>query len=148
MLKDLGWRLHGETWGDANAALGIIQRIGLGKARHIETGLLWIQQVSASQRLKFGKVLGTDNPADLFTKYLDQGTGDHHIENLGFMYTQGRASEAPKSHNVSMTMDEYVNGGQLEDWEHLALLKRSRHRRIALLETRMWQRRSLKGLRE
>ena len=46
MLKDLGWKFHGEVWGDANAALGIINRACLGKARHIDTGLLWIQQVA------------------------------------------------------------------------------------------------------
>ena len=68
ILKDIGWHLNGEVWEDANAALGIIQRTGLGKTRHIETGLLWIQQVAAQQRFKFGKVLGTSNPADLFTK--------------------------------------------------------------------------------
>ena len=68
VLKDLGWHLNGEVWGDANAALGIIQRTGLGKTRHIDTGLLWIQQVVAQKRLQFGKVLGTNYPADLFTK--------------------------------------------------------------------------------
>ena len=31
VLKDLGWRLHGEVWGDANAALGIINRAGFRK---------------------------------------------------------------------------------------------------------------------
>ena len=72
MLKDLGWDLHGEVWGDANAALGIINRSGLGKTRHIDTGLLWIQQVAAEKRLKYGKVLGTNNPADLFTKHLEE----------------------------------------------------------------------------
>ena len=40
MLRDLGWRLHGEVWGDANAALGIINRSGRGKTRHIDMGLL------------------------------------------------------------------------------------------------------------
>ena len=31
MLKDLGWHVAGEVWGDASAALGIIHRRGLGK---------------------------------------------------------------------------------------------------------------------
>ena len=36
MLKDLGWRMHGEVWGgDANATLGVINRKGLGKTRQI-----------------------------------------------------------------------------------------------------------------
>ena len=44
MMEDFGWHLSGEIWGDASAALGIINRRGLGKTRHIDTGLLWIQQ--------------------------------------------------------------------------------------------------------
>ena len=31
MLRDLGWRWHGEVWGDANAALGVINGSGPGK---------------------------------------------------------------------------------------------------------------------
>ena len=31
IFNDLGWRLRGEVWGDASAALGIINRQGLGK---------------------------------------------------------------------------------------------------------------------
>ena len=46
MLSDFGWKMHGEIRGDANAALGVINRNGL------DTRLLWIQQVAAEQRLK------------------------------------------------------------------------------------------------
>ena len=42
MMKDLGYTLQGEIWGDASAALGIINRHGLGKTRHIEISLLWV----------------------------------------------------------------------------------------------------------
>ena len=31
VLSDLGWFMKGEVWGDASAALGIINRRGLGK---------------------------------------------------------------------------------------------------------------------
>ena len=71
MMKDLGYTLQGEIWGDASAALGIINRHGLGKTRHIDTSFLWVQEMAATQRLKYAKVLGKDNPAELFTKYLD-----------------------------------------------------------------------------
>ena len=52
LLQDLGYTVKGEIWGDASAALGVINRRGLGKTRHIETGLLWIQQTAAEQRLR------------------------------------------------------------------------------------------------
>ena len=58
LLKDLGYKVSGEVWGDASAALGIKNRRGLGKTRHIDTGLLWIQQTAAEQRIKYNKVLG------------------------------------------------------------------------------------------
>ena len=82
ILGDLGYNVSGEVWGDASAALGIINRRGLGKTRHIETGLLWIQQTAAEKRLKYSKVLGKENPADLYTKYLDAATSNLHVKKL------------------------------------------------------------------
>ena len=61
LFKDLGYEVKGEVWGDASAALGIINRKGLGKTRHIDTSFLWIQQTAADQRLKYMKVLGLSN---------------------------------------------------------------------------------------
>ena len=100
--------------GDANAALGIINRAGFGKLRHIQTSLLWIQQVAAEQRLKYGKVLGTDNPADLFTKYLDEKTCLHHTNSLGYRVTEGRPDDAPQIHHLSISLDDYQTGGNVE----------------------------------
>ena len=68
MMRDLGYLLSGEVWGDASAALGIIHRHGLGKTRHIDISLLWVQETAANKRLQYRKVLGRDNPADFFTK--------------------------------------------------------------------------------
>ena len=68
VLKDFDWEIKGRVLGDAPAALGIMNRKGLGRTRHIDTGMLWIQQTAAEKRLEYGKVLGTDNPAGLLTK--------------------------------------------------------------------------------
>ena len=104
IMKDLGWIMRGELWGDASAALGIIHRRGLGKTRHIDTGLLWIQQTAAEKRLSFNKVLGEVNPADLYTKYLDEATTLRHTEALAYSFTTGRAAEAPKLHLLEALM--------------------------------------------
>ena len=53
ILKDLGYTVFGEIWSDASAALGIINRTGLGKTRHIDTGLLWIQQLLQNRDYDF-----------------------------------------------------------------------------------------------
>ena len=109
MLSDLGIKVIGEVWGDASAALGIINRKGLGKLRHIDTGHLWIQEVAARGRLKFHKVLGEENPADLYTKYLDEKTNHYHTTNLAYRFREGRAEEAAKLHSLSQSR---------ENWEH------------------------------
>eukprot|EP00972_Heterocapsa_arctica_P054926 8099274-Heterocapsa_arctica.AAC.1 len=57
---------------DASAALGLINRHGLGKACHIETQWLWIQQATHEGRVLMNKIPGKGNPADLFTKPLNQ----------------------------------------------------------------------------
>ena len=100
LLKDFGYHVAGEALGDASAALGIINRKGLGKTRHIDIGLLWIQQVAAERRLKFGKALGRDNPADLFTKYLDQEAISRHCRKISATFPGGRAETAPTLHNM------------------------------------------------
>ena len=105
VLKDMGWHLQGEVWGDANAALGVINRKGFGKTRHIDTGFLWIQQTVADQRLKYAKVLGKENPADLYTKFLDAMTSNIHLKKLEYQFTHGRSHEAPQLHEISMSMD-------------------------------------------
>ena len=129
VCNDLGWRLKCEVWGDASVALGIINRQGLGKTRHIDIGCLWIQQVAAQQRLKFQKVLGKENPADLFTKYLDEKTNKLHTNKLEYEFKDGRAIEAPQLHQISQSMDEYLHGGNVEDWEGLRRLCPEAHAR-------------------
>ena len=96
MMKGLGCQSVGEVWGDVSAALGIIHRHGLGKTRHIDTSLLRIQEMAASKRLKCMKTLGKENPAELFSKYLDNKTSDYHLNQLAFEYSHGRASEPPQ----------------------------------------------------
>ncbi len=80
--RDLGETYYGKVWADASAALGIIQRRGLGKVRHIDTHHLWIQEVAAKKKLKYGKIAGEKNCADLLTKHLDQATMTKHLKTL------------------------------------------------------------------
>ena len=104
IMKDFCWNMHGEVYGDASAALGIIHRRGLGRTRHIDTGLLWIQKTAAEKRLSYYKVLGTDNPADLMTKYLSKEVIEKHCRLLGVESPGGRALTAPALHNVQSAL--------------------------------------------
>ena len=103
MARDLGYNLKGKVWGDASAALGIIHRKGLGRTRHIDTRYLWVRQVAAQRRLKYSKVLGRDNQADLYTKHLDASTASRHVGKLNCWHLEGRSSIAPDLHMVSIS---------------------------------------------
>ena len=105
MMRDLWWRFHGEVRGDENAS-GIFNSNGFGKARHIDTGLLCIQQVAAEQRLKFKKVLGIEDPADLLTQYSRKTTNFHHTANLAHHVAGGRFDDAVRLHVINVSTDD------------------------------------------
>ena len=67
-------------------------------------------KTAAQQRLKFSKLLGKDNPADLYTKHLDTRTINNHLKKMEYCEASGRATEAPKLHVLSRSMAEYYNG--------------------------------------
>jgi len=95
MLRDFGVEVQGSIMSDASAALGIIARNGLGKMRHLDTNFLWIQQVNAEKRLKFGKVDGKLNVADLMTKHVPQDLCKSHCERMHIERRQERHEKAP-----------------------------------------------------
>ena len=43
LLEGLGLRLPTRVWTDSSAAMGICERQRLGKLRHIESLILWVQ---------------------------------------------------------------------------------------------------------
>ena len=70
LLKDMGRVMAGDIYSDLSAALGIAQRQGIGKLRHVRTQALWVQEVRSEGRLGYHKVLGSRNPSDAMTKHL------------------------------------------------------------------------------
>ena len=66
LLHDFGIDLGVRVWTDSSAANGICQGQSLGKLRHIQTQVLWIQQKVRERALELRKVKGEANPADLF----------------------------------------------------------------------------------
>ena len=88
LMADFGTSLPVELRVDAKATIGMVHRQGLGKMRHVEVGHLWIQDAVKTGRIKVRKVLGTENIADIFTKYLDQQTIRKHMLTMGFEYVK------------------------------------------------------------
>ena len=96
LLADCGMTLPLRVWTDSSAAIGVCSRQGLGKLRHIDTHLLWIQQAVRSKRVDLRKIPGETNPADLFTKHLaSRERLAALIKLLGCEYRDGRAQAAP-----------------------------------------------------
>ena len=93
--KGLGLKASVTLFTDSSAARGIIHREGLGKLRHLETGYLWLQAAVKNKRLQVRKVLGKENPADLFTKHLGAADMWKHLKTLHISAEEGRTTAVP-----------------------------------------------------
>ena len=97
MLADMDVALPLRVRTDSTATIGICGRQGLGKLRHIDTQCLWVQQRVRDRSFELRRVKGTENPADLFTKYLTSAaTVESLLKLFGCEYRDGRAATAPQ----------------------------------------------------
>ena len=96
MSLDFGLSLDPFLNVDASAAIGIVQRKGLGKLRHLDTQALWVQDAVRQRRVMIEKVAGAENPADLMTKHLDGPLMDKMLSKIGAETREGRADVAPE----------------------------------------------------
>ena len=92
---DLGVRFEIEALTDGQAALGIVQRTGIGQVRRIRTQALWLQELGREQRIQFHKVHGEENPADAMTTHSAEETLNKHLKKLNTKFEDGRSTLAP-----------------------------------------------------
>ena len=114
LCRDMGLTIQGDVYVDSSAALGIAQRVGSGKIRHVRVQALWVQEVKCNKRLKYTKVLGTRNPSDILTKHVPKDLLETHLQTLGVVHQTGRAKAAPSLDMVeahTMERKEDINGG-------------------------------------
>jgi len=95
LASDMGYECEAKIWSDSSAAIGISQRKGLGKLRHIKVQWLWIQDSLKRRDFALGKVEGADNQSDILTKNVDATTLNRHLATMDFIVTSGRATAAP-----------------------------------------------------
>ena len=81
---------------DSSAAVGIANRKGNGKLRHVRVGQLWVQGKVDDEELGISKVSGEDNPADMMTKYLAASVTQKHVDKINQEFRVGRAKESLK----------------------------------------------------
>ena len=95
LAMGFGMCLDARIYSDASAAIGMVNRTGAGKLRHVRVQYLWLQDKVRMGELHVAKVAGEDNPADLLTKHVNAATLAKHIWELGFEVLQDRAATAP-----------------------------------------------------
>ena len=96
MLRDMGVKVGIKLATDSTAAMGIAARTGLGKIRHMDVQVLWVQRLVRDKRVSVEKIPGVGNGADLMTKSWDQQTLHRLIPDLGLEFRTGRALSAPE----------------------------------------------------
>ena len=94
--NDLGLKYVLNMHTDATAAMGMSRRVGVGKIRHLDTALLWIQDKVRSGDVLLNKVPGPDNPADSLTKFLAYPDLQRHLARMSLVIEEGRADSAPR----------------------------------------------------
>ena len=96
LLADFGLDWPMRVWTDSTASIGMCSRQGLGKVRHLDTQIMWIQQRIRNHDIDLYKVLGEENPADLMTKAsIPADRAEHLLELMGCVFEGGRPESAP-----------------------------------------------------
>ena len=95
---DFGMLLQVQVHVDASAAIGIVERQGLQKIRHIEVDILWLQEMEARRMMPVIKIKGDLNPADLMTKNVPIEKVMTFTRVLMLRFESGRAKSAAQLH--------------------------------------------------
>ena len=95
VADDLGVKYDIIIQADATAAIGMARRGGIGKVRHLDVSLLWIQSAVRRKAFVLQQVLGTENIADALTKYLDRPDLDKHIRGMYLIQKLAEQSAPP-----------------------------------------------------
>ena len=103
-----------ELKSDASAAIGICNRIGLGKVRHIEVNQLWLQEKVAQKKMLITKVGTLENLADALTKSLDSESMKRHLVGVGAGLHTDRHNLTP---NLEMDLEESTGNTGVESEE-------------------------------
>ena len=70
VLEFFGYNLPIRLGADSSAARAVVARMGVGRIRHLEVKVLWLQQLVKDARLVTYKIDGQENPADVGTKVM------------------------------------------------------------------------------
>ena len=95
IIQDLGFKVRVRIHSDACAAIGMAQRRGLGRVRHLDVEDLWVQTKVHEGHVDLLKVAGSESPADILTKYASADLMDKMLLKLNLKFIEGRSPAAP-----------------------------------------------------
>ena len=96
MIRDMGGQVSIDLHTDSTAGKGIASRVGLGKVRHLDTGLLWLQHHVNRRDLRIKKVHKDENLADIGTKAVSVTVQETLMKLMNFREATGRHPKALK----------------------------------------------------
>ena len=88
---------------DASAAIGIAQRNGFNKVRHVEVDDLWLNEQTARRIHPIGEIPRPQNPSDLRTKIVGAGFIEQYMKELSVYLEEGRAAVAQQLQAMGST---------------------------------------------
>ena len=97
LAKDFGRNKRVVMHADSSAAIAISKRRGSGKLRHINIGMLWIQEKTEDGTVVVKKVKGVSNPSDMMTKHVNREKMEKYMRMIRQRFVQGRAKEGLNS---------------------------------------------------
>ena len=98
LVQDMGTEMRMCIHMDASAALGVIQRKGVGKVRHLDVATLWLHEKQLKEIMEFKKVHGHANAGDMMIKNIPKEVMVRHIEAMNCEWRLGRANVAAQLH--------------------------------------------------
>ena len=100
LLGDFGIEANICLHMDASAAIGVMQRRGVGKIRHLDASTQWLQEKQLKQLMEVRKVHGLANAGDLMTKNVPFEVIKKHLAAINCEWRDGRAQVAAQLHRV------------------------------------------------
>ena len=97
LAADFGVALKLRLRIDSSASIGVCNRKGAGRIRHISTRTLWLQHHVARGAIEISKIDGAVNSADLGTKHLEGNKLGPLLRLVGMRIAIGRTAGAPKT---------------------------------------------------
>ena len=96
-LSDFGMCADVVARTDSSSGLAVGSRRGLGRLRHVQTRLLWVQQRIQQGDFRLKKKLGDTNASDELTKPLDEKSVTNVLTMMDCALRRGRTAWAPEA---------------------------------------------------